>query len=70
MRKVLLERRAAMLMTATVDEIFAVDDEMRVLDIKVEIAQAKIAAFGQELALSSIASGRGGSASTCPRMSS
>jgi hypothetical protein len=47
--KALLEQREAMLMTATVDEIIAVDDEIRVLDIKVEIARAKAAAFGQEL---------------------
>jgi hypothetical protein len=48
-REALLERRKAMLLTSTVDEIIAVDDEMRVLDIKVEIAQAKIKTFGQEL---------------------
>jgi hypothetical protein len=48
-RKALLERREALLLTSTVDEIIAVDDEMRVLDIKIEIARAKAAKFGQEL---------------------
>ena len=49
-RKALLDRREAMLLTASVDEIIAVDDEVRTLNIKAEIAQAKAAAFGRELA--------------------
>ena len=49
-REAILERRTAMLLTATVDEILSVADELRVLDVKVEIARAKATAFGQELA--------------------
>jgi hypothetical protein len=50
-RKALLARREAMLLTATVDEIIAFDDgEIRRLNIKVEIAKAKAEAFGQKLA--------------------
>jgi hypothetical protein len=37
-------------LTASVDEIIAVGDKARALNIKVEISQAKITAFGQELA--------------------
>jgi hypothetical protein len=36
-------------LTASVDEIVAVDDKARALNIKAEISQAKIKAFGQEL---------------------
>ena len=49
-RKALLKRREAMLLTATVDENLAVDGEIRVLDVKADIAQAKATAFEQELA--------------------
>jgi hypothetical protein len=36
-------------LTASVDEILAVDDKARALNIKVEISQAKITTFGLEL---------------------
>jgi hypothetical protein len=48
-REALRLQRAAMLTTASVDEIVAVDDKARALTIKVEISQAKITAFGREL---------------------
>ena len=48
-REELRLRRAEMLTTSTVDEVVAVDDEARVLNIKIEISQAKVRAFGQKL---------------------
>ena len=49
-RETLRERRPAMLLTASVDEIIALDDTVWGLKIKAEIAQAKVKAFGYELA--------------------
>jgi hypothetical protein len=49
-REALLDRRKAMLLTSSVGEVIAVDDEIRVVDIKVEIAQAKAKACGEKLA--------------------
>ena len=49
-REALRCRRSAILTTASVDEIVAVDDKARALDIKIEISQAKIKTFGQKLA--------------------
>ena len=49
-RETIRERRPAMLLTASVDEIIAVEDTARALSIRVEIAQAKIKTFGQRLA--------------------
>jgi hypothetical protein len=49
-KEALRERRPAMLLSASVDEIIALDDAVWALNIAIEIAQAKIAKLGPELA--------------------
>ncbi len=48
-REELRFRRAEMLLTASVEEIIAIEDKAWALGIEIEISQAKIKAFGQKL---------------------